>query len=151
MAPAEPETEQAPVKRPRRSHHKPPDQAAPAPERPKRSRKAPDKPAPKPVHAHARPTKAEAEAFDRWEHARRETDRLRGVLAEAAAVADGYFERTGRLTYEDRVLRNRTGGTLVLDQGKVREHLGARLHEFQTRTKLGWTLKLLGEPDRFGE
>jgi hypothetical protein len=150
MAPAEkPDTEQALAQRPKRSHRKAP--AEPAPETaPKRShRKATSEVAPK--AAHARPTKAEAEAFDRWEHARREADRLRGVLAEAAAVADGYFERTGRLTYEDRVLRNRTGGTLVLDQSKVREHLGARLHEFQTRTKLGWTLKLLGEPDRRDE
>jgi hypothetical protein len=117
----------------------------PARKRPSRA----SKPAAKPVPAPARVSKRKltvAEAADRWEHARRETDRLKGELAEAAAVLDAYFERTGRLTYKNRILRNRTGGTLVLDQGKVREFLGVRLQEFQSRTKLGWSLKLLGGP-----
>ena len=148
MAPAEPESDQVTAQRPKRSHRKAPAEPAPEPA-PRRSHRKAAPEAPK--AAHARPTKAESEAMDRWEHARRESDRLRGVLAETAAVVDGYFERTGRLTYEDRILRARTGGTLVLDQPKVREHLGARLDEFQMRTKLGWTLKLLGEPDRSGE
>ncbi|MGD0386403.1 MAG: hypothetical protein ABSB73_09740 [Solirubrobacteraceae bacterium] len=107
--------------------------------------KAPAKTPPAPARATKRKLTI-AEAADRWEHARRETDRLKGDLAEAAEVLDAYFERTGRLTYKDRIVRNRTGGTLVLDQSKVREFLGARLQEFQTRTKLGWSLKLLGEP-----
>ena len=36
-----------------------------------------------------------------------------------------------------------TGGSLTLDQSKVKKFLGAQLVDFQTRTKTGWSLKLL--------
>jgi hypothetical protein len=54
-----------------------------------------------------------------------------------------HFEKTGRSTYKDRIARKATGGNLVLDQASVRAYLGPRLHEFQVRTKSGWTLQLL--------
>jgi hypothetical protein len=84
-----------------------------------------------------------AQAADQWEAAKRETERQKALVEEAAEVLDAYFDRTKRHTYKDRIARVSTGGGLILDQPKVRAYLGARLRDFQTTTKLGWTLKLL--------
>ena len=84
-----------------------------------------------------------AEAADQWEAAKREIEKQKALVDEAAPVLLAHFEKTGRSTYKDRIAREATGGSLVLDQPKVREFLGKRLHEFQKRTARGWTLKLL--------
>jgi hypothetical protein len=129
MAPAEPETEQAPAKRPKRSHHKAPVKGA---------------------HPPARATKRRltiAEAAAQWEAAKVEVERQRALIDEAAPVLLAHFERTGRMTYRDRIALVISGGALVLDQPKVREFLGARLHEFQKRTARSHSLRLLSEPD----
>lgn len=73
-----------------------------------------------------------AQAADQWETAKREMDRLKPQLEEAAAVLKDHFERTGRSTYKDRIACS-TSTRLVLVQAKVREFLGARLSEFQER------------------
>ncbi len=94
----------------------------------------------------AAPTKAKltlAQAADQWEDSKREIDRHKALLEEAAPVLLAYFERSNRATYRDRIARKATGGTLILDQPKVREFLGKRLVEFQKRTERGWTLSLL--------
>lgn len=70
------------------------------------------------------------EAADQWERCKREADLLKPQLEEAAAVLLEHFERTGRSTYKDRIVLTR-GSRTVLDQAKVREFLGRRLHEFQ--------------------
>jgi hypothetical protein len=62
---------------------------------------------------------------------------------EAAAVLLAHAEKTCKRTYKDRVAVVQTGGSLVLNQAAVRDYLGAKLADFQTRTKLGWSLKLL--------
>ena len=84
-----------------------------------------------------------AEAADQWEKAKRETARQKALLDEAAPVLLSHFEKTGRSTYKDRIAREPTGGSLVLDQPKVREFLGKRLVDFQKLTERGWSLKLL--------
>lgn len=84
-----------------------------------------------------------SEAADQWERSKREIDRLKPLLEESAAVLLEHFEKTHRATYKDRIARQATGGSLVLDQPRIREYLGAKLHEFQKRTPQGWTLKLL--------
>jgi|SRR5579884_106623 len=73
-----------------------------------------------------------AEAADQWERARRELDRNKPLLEEAAAVLLEHFEKTGRSTYKDRIVLTR-GSRLVLDQTKIREYLGAKLADFQKR------------------
>ena len=64
-----------------------------------------------------------AEAADQWEGAKRQMDRLKPLLEEAAPVLLEHFERTGRSTYKDRIAVVTRGGSLVLDQPKVREFL----------------------------
>lgn len=64
-------------------------------------------------------------------------------MEEAAPVLLAHLEKTGRSTYKDRIVRQSTGGGLVLDQPRVREFLGARLAEFQKRAAQGWSLRLL--------
>jgi hypothetical protein len=76
-----------------------------------------------------------AEAADQFEKAKREIDRQKALIEEASPVLLAHFERSGRSTYKDRIAREPTGGSLVLDQPRVRE--------FQKRTARGWTLKLL--------
>ncbi len=84
-----------------------------------------------------------AEAAEQWENAKREIDRLKPLLEEAAPVLFDHFDRTGRATYRDRIALVTRGGSLVLDQPKVREFLGARLGEFQKRTEPSRSLSLL--------
>jgi hypothetical protein len=84
-----------------------------------------------------------AEAADQWEGAKRELDRLKPVLEEAAEVLKEHFERTGRASYKDRIAYVTTAGRLVLDQEKIRAVLGKRLGEFQKRTKPSKSLSLL--------
>ena len=53
-------------------------------------------------------------------------------------------QKTGRRTFLDRIAMERTGGSLVLDQGAVKDHYAElNLPLPKTRSKLGWTLKLL--------
>lgn len=84
-----------------------------------------------------------AEAADQWERSKREIDRLKPLLEEAAPVLLEHFERTGRSTYRDRIAVSTRGGSLVLDQARVREFLGKRLPEFQKRTEPSKSLSLL--------
>jgi hypothetical protein len=84
-----------------------------------------------------------AQAVDQWCETTRAIEGLKGLREEAAKVLLENAERTGRRTFKDRIAVVQTGGSLVLDQAKVREYLGEKLADFQTRTKLGWTLKLL--------
>jgi len=84
-----------------------------------------------------------AEAADQWEHAKRAIAQQQALLDEAAPVLLAHFERTGKSTYRDRIAVTTRGGSLVLDQPKVREFLGARLPEFQKRTEPSKSLSLL--------
>jgi hypothetical protein len=52
-----------------------------------------------------------AEAADQWEKAKREAERAKALLEEAAPVLLAHFEKTGRSTYKDRIARKATGGT----------------------------------------
>lgn len=73
-----------------------------------------------------------AQAADQWIRCKREMDKLRPQLEEAADVLKEHFEKTGRHTYKDRIALSTTT-RLVLDQAKVRAFLGKRLEEFQKR------------------
>lgn len=84
-----------------------------------------------------------ADAVDQFESTTRAIEGLAGMRDEAKRVLLAHAEKTGKRTFADKVAVVRSGGSLVLDQAKVRDELGARLPDFQTRTKLGWTLKLL--------
>jgi hypothetical protein len=84
-----------------------------------------------------------AEAAEQWEKAKRDMQAAKALLDEAAPVLLDYFERTNRPDYKKRVGWNWTGGGVVLDQGKVRAFLGARLAEFQTRSRRSRSLTLL--------
>lgn len=84
-----------------------------------------------------------SDAVDQWERTTNAIDGLSILRKEAAEVLLEHAARTGKRTYKDRIAVVRSGGSLVLDQAAVRDYLGAELKDFQTRTKLGWTLKLL--------
>lgn len=84
-----------------------------------------------------------AEAADQWEQAKREIDRLKPQLEEAAAVLKDHFEKTGRNSYRNRIGLT-IGSRLVLDQTAVREYLGKQLDRFQKRIATK-SLTLLGE------
>lgn len=84
-----------------------------------------------------------AAAIEQWEQTTNAIDGLNILRKEAAEVLLDHAERTGRRTFKDRIAVVQSGGSLILDQAKVREYLGARLIDFQTRTKTGWSLKLL--------
>ena len=88
-----------------------------------------------------------SDAADQWEHAKREMERQKPLLEEAAEVLLAHFDKTGRSTYRDRIALILGGGSLVLDQPKVRAFLGERLGEFQTRTVQSRSLRLLKHPD----
>lgn len=84
-----------------------------------------------------------AEAAEQWENSKREIDRLKPLLEEAAPVLLEHFEKTGRSTYRDRIALTLGSSKLLLDQAKVREFLGTRLPEFQKRTEPSRSLSLL--------
>lgn len=83
------------------------------------------------------------EAADQWENAKREIDRLKPLLDEAAPVLLAHFEKTGRSTYKDRIALVINPSKLLLDQAKVREYLGERLSKYQKRTEPSRSLTLL--------
>lgn len=83
------------------------------------------------------------DAVDQWERTTLAMEGLKGLRDEAAKVLLAHAEKTGKRAYKDRIAVVQSGGSVVLDQAKVREYLGAKLSDFQTTTKLGWTLKLL--------
>ncbi len=109
--------------------------------------------APKPDRKPATPRRLQkrkltlAEAAKQWEQAKRESERQKGLLEEAAGVLLAHFEKTGRGAYKGRIGWSWRGGSLVLDQPKVREFLGDRLTEFQKRTDRSRSLTLLKQPD----
>ena len=84
-----------------------------------------------------------AGAVEQWAECTVAIQGLTILRNEAAKVLLDSAERTGRRTFKDRIAVVQTGGSLVLDQAKVRDYLGARLADFQTKTRLGWSLKLL--------
>jgi hypothetical protein len=84
-----------------------------------------------------------ANAVDQWAETTLAIQGLEILRKEAAGVLLAHAAKTGRRTFRDRIAVVQSGGSLILDQRKVREFLGARLAAFQTQTKLGWTLKLL--------
>jgi hypothetical protein len=84
-----------------------------------------------------------ADAAEQWETAKREIDRCKPLLEEAAPVLLEHFERTGRSTYRDRIALIVGSPKLVLDQAKVREFLGKQLPDFQKRTESSRSLSLL--------
>lgn len=83
------------------------------------------------------------DAVDQWARTTLAIEGLQGLRKEAGAVLLAHAEKTGRRTYKDRIAVVQTGGSLVLDQAKVRELLGEQLPDYQTRTKMGLSLKLL--------
>ncbi len=109
--------------------------------------------APKAVRKAATPRRLQkrkltlSQAAEQWEQAKREVEAQKGLLEEAAGVLLAHFERTGRCAYKDRIGWSWRGGSLVLDQPKVREFLGDRLTEFQKRTDCSRSLTLLKQPD----
>lgn len=84
-----------------------------------------------------------ANAIDQWAETTLAIEGLKVLQKEAAKVLLASADRTGKRTFKDRIAVVQTGGSMVLDQAAVREHLGSKLADFQTRTKLGWSLKLL--------
>lgn len=82
-------------------------------------------------------------AIDQWAQTTLAIEGLEVLRKEAAKVLLDHAEKTGRRTFKDRIAVVQSGGSLVLDQAKVREYLGDRLTDFQKRSKLGWSLKLL--------
>jgi hypothetical protein len=84
-----------------------------------------------------------ADAVNQWAETSLAIEGLTVLKKEAAEVLLAHAEKTGKRTFKDRIAVVQTGGSLVLDQAAVREYLGAKLANFQTRTKLGWSLKLL--------
>lgn len=84
-----------------------------------------------------------SDAIDQWAETSLAIQGLEALRKEAAAVLLAHAEKTGKRTFKDRIAVVQSGGSLVLDQAKVREELGARLVDFQKRSKLSWTLKLL--------
>lgn len=83
------------------------------------------------------------DAVDQWERTTRAIEGLKILQKEAAEVLIDHGKKTGRRTFKDRIAMVATGGSLTLDQPAVKAYLGAKLADFQTRTKAGWTLKLL--------
>ena len=83
------------------------------------------------------------DAAAQWETAKREIDRCKPLLEEAAPVLLAHFEKTGRSTYRDRIALTLGASKLVLDQSKVREFLGEKLSQFQKRTEPSRSLSLL--------
>jgi|1186.fasta_scaffold08126_5 hypothetical protein len=98
--------------------------------------RAPKKrPAKKPAPA-ARLSKTEltvAEAADQWEAADRDAERAAALKKEAGPVLLAHFEKTGRLSYKDRIALRQGADRTVLDTDAVKSFLGERLPEFQTR------------------
>ncbi len=84
-----------------------------------------------------------SKAVDQWAETTLAIQGLTILRNEAAKVLLDAAERTGRRTFRDRIAVVQTGGSLVLDQAKVRDYLGSKLADFQVRTRLGWSLKLL--------
>jgi hypothetical protein len=87
-----------------------------------------------------------AAAIDQYEETARAIEGLTPLRDEAKAVIIAHGERTGRRTFKDRIAMVSSGGALVLNQAKAVEFIleaGERLEDFKTRTKLGWSLKLL--------
>jgi hypothetical protein len=84
-----------------------------------------------------------ANAVDQWAECSLAIDGLTALKKEAGEVLLAHAIKTGKRAYKDRIAVVQTGGSLVLDQKAVRDYLGAKLVDFQTRTKLSWSLKLL--------
>lgn len=74
-----------------------------------------------------------AEAADQWEAADRDAERAAALKKEAGPVLLKHFEKTGRLSYKDRIAVRQGADRTVLDQDAVKAFLGERLPEFQTR------------------
>jgi hypothetical protein len=111
-----------------------PTTATQAPAKPRRRR--PRASAPKTIVPEPRVTKRKltlADAADQWEQADREIERLQALRKEAAPVLLEHFERTGRHSYKDRIALRQGADRTILDQNAVKEFLGQRLTEFQTR------------------
>lgn len=84
-----------------------------------------------------------AEAADQWENAKREIERCRPLLDEAAPVLLEHFERTGKSSYRGRIALTTGPSKLVLDQQAVRQYLGEKFSDFQKRTSPSKSLTLL--------
>jgi hypothetical protein len=84
-----------------------------------------------------------ANAVDQWAETTLAIQGLIVLRDEAAKVLLANAQKTGKRTFKDRIAVVQSGGSLVLDQSAVRDYLGARLGDFQKRSKLGWSLKLL--------
>lgn len=100
------------------------------------------KPPPTPTALQA-PKLTIAAAIEQYERTTLAIEGLKPLQSQAAKVLLAHAVKTGRRTFKDRIAVVASGGSVVLDQAKVRDYLGERLADFQTRTKLGWTLKLL--------
>lgn len=85
------------------------------------------------------------EAADQWERCKREMDRLKPQLEEAAAIVLAHLQKTAKTNYRGRIGLVQGASRLILDQAKVREFLGAQLHKYQKRITPKPSLTLLGE------
>jgi hypothetical protein len=64
-----------------------------------------------------------AEAADQWEAADRESERAAALKKEAAPVLLKHFEKTGRISYKDRIALRQGADRTVLDQDAVKASL----------------------------
>jgi hypothetical protein len=86
-----------------------------------------------------------AEAAEQWERAKLEIERQKPLMEEAAQVLLAHFEKTKSPAYKNRIGWTWRGGSLILDQAKVREYLAEKLGQFQKRTERTRSLVLLGK------
>jgi hypothetical protein len=101
--------------------------------KPKPAPRAPKRRAPAPAPRVTKRDLTLAEAAEQWEAADREIERLTALRKEAAPVLLKHFEKTGRISYKNRIALRQGADRTVLDQDAVKAFLGERVPEFQTR------------------
>lgn len=89
-------------------------------------------------------------AIEQFERTTLAIEGLEPLRDEAKAFIIEHAQKSGRMTYKDRIAVERTGGQLYLDQPAVKQRLvelGERVETFMKRANRGWTVKLLKPGD----
>lgn len=89
-----------------------------------------------------------AEAAEQFVAADLEAERQAALKKEAAAVLKAYFAKTGRTKYKQLVELRQGADRTVLDQDKIKEFLGERLPDFQTRVTPAPSISRVKQPQR---
>lgn len=87
-----------------------------------------------------------AEAIDQFECTQLAIDGLTPLLKEAKEIIVANGVKTGRRSWKDRIAMVQSGGSKIFDQRKAKQFLldaGERIEDYEGRSKLGWSLKLL--------